>query len=103
MIADEDVPRPVVEKLRSRHLDVFYIDEELKNATDREVLEESRDKEVPILTFDSDFEKFDDNCGILHVTQRTEYGIVVEAVLDVMEFVNSDFDSVVKVNPSNYR
>lgn len=92
-----------MEKLRSKDLDVFYIDEELKNATDREVLEKSRDEEVPILTFDSDFEKFDDNCGILHVTQRTEYDTVVEAVLDVLDFVDRDFNSVVKVNPSNYR
>lgn len=103
-IADEDIPRPVVEKLRSRGYSVFYVEEEMKGSIDEEVLESSRDRGLPILTFDSDFLRFERHEGICHITSRTNYDTVVEAVDDVLSNVNtSDLDnSVLQINPNNY-
>jgi len=104
IIADEDVLRPIVGKLRSRGFKVFYIDEEMKTADDREVLEKSNELGRPILTFDDDFQEFNQSSGILHITQRTDYGKIVEAVDDIAGQISTEEvkNSVVKINPSYY-
>lgn len=105
IIADEDIPRPVVEKLRSKGFNIFYIEEEMKNATDKEVLQKSHELRRPILTFDSDFQNFDNNNGVLHITKRTRYRYVVKAVEDILKHISRQEveNSVVKINPSDYR
>jgi predicted nuclease of predicted toxin-antitoxin system len=104
LVADEDIPKPVVEKLRDTYK-IFYIAEEQKGSTDREVLEKSRELEIPILTFDNDFFKYDSHPGIMHITQRTNYSIIAKAVKDIREKTEKEEveDSVLRVNPSLYR
>jgi len=103
-VADEDIPRPIVEKLRSKGFEIFYIEEELKSASDTEVLEKAGDLELPILTFDDDFEEFSNHDGILHLTKRTEYEIIVEAVEDIVNRIENEEaeNSIIKINPSYY-
>ena len=103
IIADEDVPRPVVEKLREE-FKIFYIEEEMKGATDEEVMNKSREIESPLLTFDSDFYQYNSHLGILHITQRTNYDTVVEAVKEVQSKLSKEEleNSVIQVNPSLY-
>jgi predicted nuclease of predicted toxin-antitoxin system len=104
LIADEDVPKPVVEKLRDNYK-IFYIAEEQKGSSDREVIEKSRELETPILTFDNDFFKYNSHSGIMHITQRTNYNIIAKAVKDIREKTEKEEmnDSVLRVNPSLYR
>lgn len=77
----------------------------MKNASDQEVLNKSRELEKPLLTFDSDFQSFDDNRGIFHITKRTRYRYVVKAVTDILSHISEDKveNSTVKINPSDYR
>lgn len=104
LIADEDVPKPVVEKLKDSYK-IFYIAEEQKGSCDREVIEKSRELETPILTFDNDFFKYNSHPGIMHITQRTNYNIIAKAVKDIREKTEKEEmkDSVLRVNPSLYR
>ena len=82
LIADEDIPKPVVEKLR-KNFSIFYVEEEQKGSTDEEVIQKSRELETPILTFDGDFFKYSSHPGIMHITQRTSYDLITDAVKDV--------------------
>lgn len=103
-VADEDVPRPIVEKLRSRAFKIFYIEEEMKSSTDERVLEKPVQLDIPVLTFDNDFFQFSSHPGVLHITQRTNYDQVVNAVEDVvMRLQKSEVeDSVIRINPGHY-
>ena len=104
-IADEDVPKPIVEKLRNENFEIYYIEEQNKGKTDKEVVEKAREIDLPILTFDSDFFKFKDHPGILHITQRTNYNIVVKAASDIINKLDKEEveDTVIRINPNQYR
>ena len=104
LIADEDIPHPIVEKLRESY-NILYIEEEQKGSTDEEVIQKARELETPILTFDSDFFKYSSHPGVMHITQRTSYDLIINAVKDVKENIDEkDIDnSVIRVNPSLYR
>ena len=103
LIADEDIPGPIVEKLRNSYR-IFYIGEEQKGSTDQEVIEKSRELDAPILTFDNDFFQYSSHPGIMHITQRTNYDTVAEAVRDIKDKTEKEElrDSVLRVNPSLY-
>lgn len=103
-IADEDIPRPIVEKLRDKEFEIFYVEEEIKGSTDREVIEKARNMELPILTFDNDFFKFENHPGIMHITQRTNYNLVAKSVADIADRLEKEEleSSVVRINPSKY-
>lgn len=104
LIADEDIPKPVVEKLR-KNFSIFYIEEEQKGSTDEEVIQKSRELETPILTFDGDFFKYSSHPGIMHITQRTSYDLITDAVKDVRDNLEKEDlqNSVTRINPSLYR
>ena len=104
LVADEDVPRPVVEKLRDKEFSVFYIEEKMKSVVDTEVMEEARSQNLPVLTFDNDFFNFDSHPGVFHVTQRTNYDQIVKAVEDVVSSLSYEEteDSIIRINPSYY-
>ena len=42
-LADENIDQPIVEKLRSRDFDVSSVEEEIKGASDKEVLQKAID------------------------------------------------------------
>ncbi len=104
LLADEDIPRPIVEKLRSEGYRVHYIEEEAKGSTDREVLKESRDNKLPILTYDNDFFKFSNHPGILHITSRTNYDRTVNAIKEVINHLTREEteNCIIRINPSEY-
>lgn len=104
-VADEDVPRPVVEKLRDKGSQVFYVEEEMKGSTDEEVVEKSCELNLPVLSFDNDFFRFGDHQGILHITQRTNYNLVCNAIKEALENIEAQAleNSVISINPSQYR
>ena len=104
-IADEDIPRPIVEKLRNKKFEVFYVEEEIKGSDDRKVVEKARKLEPPILTFDNDFFEFEEHPGVMHITQRTNYNLVAESVADIAEKLEKEEieNSVIRINPSKCR
>lgn len=104
-LADEDIPRPIVEKLRDKGFELFYVEEEIKGSDDREVVEKARKLELPILTFDSDFFKFENHPGVMHITQRTNYDLVAKSVADIVERLEKEEieNSVIRINPSKYK
>lgn len=105
LIADEDIPSPIVEKLRDKGFRAVYIEEEIKGSADERVIDKARKMELPVLTFDNDFFKFKDHPGIMHITQRTNYNLVVKSVVDIAERLEKEEmeNSVVRINPSKYR
>ena len=102
LIADEDIPRPIVEKLRSRNIDVLHVQEENEGITDSEVLNLSDETGRPVLTFDRDFTEIEgEHAGIIHLTNRKEYDKVVEAVanfLDTLEDIDTE-NTLFRVSP----
>lgn len=104
-IADEDTPRPIVEKLRDKGFKITYVEEEIKGSEDREVIERARKTELPILTFDNDFFKFENHPGIMHITQRTNYDLVAESAADIVKQMKKEEikNSVIRINPSKYK
>lgn len=84
LLADEDVPRPVIEKLRGRGVDILSVDEEMKEATDREVFSAAQERGRTLLTYDSDYrtvaEESESHHGILLVTQRAPHDRVVDTL-----------------------
>lgn len=105
-LADENVDRPVVEKLRSKDVDVLSVDEEEKGISDREVLEKAVRENRVLITFDRDFSDVSgSHPGIIRVTSVAEYGVIVRMVEDISEsFTSSDLeDTVVEASPADYR
>ncbi len=57
LLADENVPRPLVHLLRSRDIDVKWVREIKRGISDEEVVNLSADEDRVILTLDRDFGK----------------------------------------------
>lgn len=55
LLADENIPLPIVEKLREAGYEVRWIGEDSPGIGDRGVLEEARNDGRVLLTFDKDF------------------------------------------------
>lgn len=105
-LADENIDQPVVEKLRSRGLDVSAVEEEAKGAEDREVLQKAIREERILVTFDDDFSDLEKtHPGVIRITSVAEYGLIVSLVVDLADsFSKQDFENtVVEVSPSDYR
>lgn len=105
-LADENIDRPIVEKLRSSGFDVSHVDEIDKGISDRQVLEIALDQDRVILTFDDDFSRTElSDAGVIRLTSPEEYDLVVDAVKDITDSVSSeDIEStVVEISPSRYR
>ncbi|MFB6145702.1 MAG: DUF5615 family PIN-like protein [Candidatus Nanohaloarchaea archaeon] len=104
LIADEDIPRPIIEKLRRRGFSVFSVDEEMKGSLDEDIVEKANDLNQPIVTFDSDFFEYGSHPGILYITQRTNYDRIVAAVDDIVtKLDNKEIkNTVIQINPSDY-
>lgn len=54
-LADENLPRPVVQRLRREGLDVRWVQEDFPGVRDEEVLEAAAQDGRVLLTFDKDF------------------------------------------------
>ncbi|MDY6774097.1 MAG: DUF5615 family PIN-like protein [Candidatus Nanohaloarchaea archaeon] len=91
LVADEDVERVVVEKLRSRGVEIFSVDEEMKGSLDPEVLEKAKELGRPILTFDEEFARtYQEEHDFLYVTSQSGDDRVVESILEVVESLERD-------------
>ena len=55
LLADENIDRPVVVRLRAEGHEVFYVLESSPEATDSEVIRRSEDEPALLLTADKDF------------------------------------------------
>ena len=55
LLADENLPRPVIARLRQEGLDVLWIQEALPGASDVDVLGLAAEEGRILLTFDKDF------------------------------------------------
>jgi predicted nuclease of predicted toxin-antitoxin system len=55
LLADENIPLPVVSALREESHDVSWIGSQQPGIDDREVLQLARDEERVLITFDKDF------------------------------------------------
>lgn len=107
LLADEDVPKPVIEKLRSRGVDVAAVDEEMKEATDQDVFATAQEHGRILLTFDQDYRSLaqdtDSHAGVLLITERTRYNHIVAAIYDnyLQEMEPTEFeDTVLHVTPT---
>ena len=88
VLADEDIPKPVINLLRE-DFEVVSADEEFKGATDNKVLEQASENDYVIITFDSDFTQVEKNHpGIIYVTSRDKYSKVAESISKVLETVS---------------
>jgi predicted nuclease of predicted toxin-antitoxin system len=106
LLADEDVPRPVMEGLRQKGFSIKSIDEEFKSIQDKDVIKKSSELELPILTFDSDFLKDRDqkHKGVLYVTKRLKYGKIIDTVEKHLEQLEKQQieNQIVMVSPKEY-
>lgn len=88
ILADENIPRPLVHALRERSHDVDWVLERRPGATDLEVLLWARREERAILTFDKDFrhwafrshEPMPDGCVLLQFGGKTTASIVEKTI-----------------------
>jgi predicted nuclease of predicted toxin-antitoxin system len=70
-LADENFPGPVIRHWREQGHDVFSVKEQMKGATDREVLERANAEGRVVVTFDKDFGELAFNvlepatCGVI--------------------------------------
>ena len=106
ILADENIDRPVVEKLRSRGIDISYIEDEIKGADDKEVLEKAVSENRILVTFDSDFLKPEtDHPEVIRITRPDRYKVIVRLVENLLEtFSSKDFqNTVVEVSPSEFK
>ena len=106
LLADENIDRPVVEKLRDKGLEVVSVDEDLKGASDRKVLKKSSDEGLVILSFDSDFSDPElTHSGVIRLTDITHHDVIVEAVMDIVQHLDSESieGKVLEVSPNQYR
>jgi predicted nuclease of predicted toxin-antitoxin system len=55
LLANENFPGPLIRELRRRGHDVASVKELMRGATDREVLEQARQDDRLLVTFDKDF------------------------------------------------
>lgn len=55
LLANENFPGPLIRELRRRGHDVASVKEAMRGATDREVLEQAREDNRLVVTFDKDF------------------------------------------------
>lgn len=104
LLADENIDRPIVEKLRDSGIDVLYVDEKSKGISDNEVLNIAEDEDRILITFDDDFSDVEEG-GVIRLTSPGRYDVVVKAVLDIVESLSAEdiSDTVVEVSPSQYR
>jgi predicted nuclease of predicted toxin-antitoxin system len=54
-IADENIDKPIVGKLRNRGFSVLYVEEDMKGVSDEKVIDKAVDEELVLITFDRDF------------------------------------------------
>ncbi|MDY6769839.1 MAG: DUF5615 family PIN-like protein [Candidatus Nanohaloarchaea archaeon] len=101
LVADEDVDAAIVQKLRNRGVEVFFVDEEMKGALDADVLERAEDLNRPVLTFDEEFARaYEDDHVFLYVTRRPSDGAVVDAVCEVVENLDrNQISGMVYISP----
>ena len=104
LLADENIDRPIVEKLRDSGIDVLYVDEKSKGISDNEVLNIAEDEDRILITFVDDFSDVEEG-GVIRLTSPGRYDVVVKAVLDIVESLSAEdiSDTVVEVSPSQYR
>ena len=104
LLADENIDRPIVEKLRDSGIDVSYVDEKSKGISDEEVSQVAEDESRIILTFDNDFSKMED-VGFIRLTSPDRYDVVVDAILDIVNSLSEDdlLQTVIEISPSQYR
>lgn len=104
LLADENIDRPIVEKLRDSGIDVSYVDEKSKGISDNEVLNIAEEEDRILITFDDDFSDVEEG-GVIRLTSPDRSDVVVKAILDIVESLSAEdiFDTVVEVSPSQYR
>lgn len=105
-LADENIDQPIVEKLRSKGFDVVAVEEEIKGASDSEVLNKAVDEDRILITFDRDFSNPEkEHLGIIRITSVAEYDLIVRVVDQLSQhFTPEDFqNTVVEASPSDYR
>ncbi|MDY6788650.1 MAG: DUF5615 family PIN-like protein, partial [Candidatus Nanohaloarchaea archaeon] len=102
LIADEDIDRPLIKKLRSRGHDVLSVDEVMKSASDEEVMEKAESTGRILLTFNRDFiSEAPEKCGIIRITSVAPYSKIVRAISDVMDNLEKEeiVGEVINVTP----
>lgn len=105
ILADENIDRPVVEKLRGKDIDIAYVEEEIKGANDENVLRKAKAEDRIIVTFDSDFLTLEtDHPGVIRITRPDRYDTIVRLIIELLEtFSKEDFrNTVVEVSPSEF-
>jgi len=94
LLADEDVPHPLIAKLRAKGIDIFSVDEEMKSATDTDVFNKAQQQNRAILTFDSDYRQLaqtaETHPGILLITKRTSYTSIVNTLLTHLQTLDNE-------------
>lgn len=106
LLADENIDRPIVEKLISGSLDIKSVDDLSKGISDEKVLQIAKNEERILITFDRDFSDVEaEHPGIIRLTSPAEHNIIVEMVRDLLNsFTKQDFkNTVVEVSPGSYR
>ena len=105
-LADENIDRPIVEKLRAKEFDISYIEEEAKGAEDSEVLQKAVEEERVLITFDRDFNKPEKrHPGVIRITRPDRYGVIADMIEELAEtFSRKDFkNTVVESSPGDFK
>lgn len=92
ILADEDIPRPLVHCLRDASHDVDWVIERRPGTSDKDVLRWARRERRTLLTFDKDFrhqvlgsgEELPDGCILLRLTSSNA-DVVARRVIEVLE------------------
>lgn len=92
ILADEDVDKPIIMKLRASGIDIKAVTEVMKGASDDEVLELARKEGRILVTFDKDFIKNDikDNPGVIWISRMRGYDRVADAVKHVVKTIDKE-------------
>lgn len=90
-LADENLPRPVVQRLREAGLEVRAVQEDLPGATDAEVLQTAAREGRVLLTFDKDFGELAFRWGLPAASgviplrvPPTSWGATAQLILDLL-------------------
>lgn len=95
LIADENMPKSVIKRLRQSNIDIYSIREEDKGVNDEEIIRLSRENQKSIITMDKDFgyltfhQKQHPYCVILFRIHPQSPDIIYWSIVNVLNLIKA--------------
>lgn len=103
ILADEDIDKPIIAKLRAVGIDVESVAEKIKGTSDSEVLDYARKKNRVLVTFDKDYLRLSvkNSPGVIWVSRVRDFDRVVAAIRKVVTTIDAKDikETVFRVSP----